>query len=81
MAREMELQYAVGGNSVDVAERVEAMIKGTHENVVDVEQDTAVGLLGHRGQKFPLLKPRRAKRHVAGGFSARLRKTARCRIA
>jgi len=53
MAGEMELHYAVRGDGVDIAEGVEAMVKGADEDVVEVEQDRAVGLLDYGAQEFP----------------------------
>src|ERR1700685_2879779 len=47
MAGEMELDHTPGGNRVDIAQRIEAMVKGADEDVVEVEQNRAVGLLRH----------------------------------
>ena len=41
------------------------MVKGADEDVIDVEQDRAVCLLGHGAQEFPLGEARGAERHVA----------------
>ncbi len=58
MAGKMELDHASGGYRIDVTNRVEAMVKCANEDVVDVEQDPAVCLLGHGTEEFPLRESR-----------------------
>ena len=65
MTGQMELDHAVRGDRIDVTNRIEAMIKSVDENIVDIEQDAAVGLLGHGTEEFPFGEPRRTKFHVA----------------
>ena len=51
---EMELPHPVDRDTVEIGEWIETMIEGTHINIVDVEQDQAVGFGGDGGEKFPL---------------------------
>ena len=57
MAGEMELDHAFGRHRVDIAARVKAMVKRVNEDVINVQEDRAVGLLGHGAREFPLRKP------------------------
>ena len=54
VAGEMELADAVGRHAVDEGPRVEAVVEAADVDVVDVEQDQAVGALGDGGDEFPL---------------------------
>jgi len=56
MAGKMQLDHASGGYRINVRDSVEAMVKCANEDVVDVEQDSAVGLRGHSTEEFPLRK-------------------------
>src|SRR5215469_8041502 len=63
--REMKLRNALSGDSGEVGRGVEAMVECIHVDVVDIEQDTAVGGLGHAREKFPFAHRRFAIREVA----------------
>src|SRR5580704_7492932 len=64
----MELNDSFGRNGVDIAMRVKAMVKGVDEDIVDVEQNAAVGFVDDRSQKLPFGKPRMRIGHVAGNI-------------
>jgi hypothetical protein len=49
VAGEVDLADAPGGQGVDVAAAVEAMVAGADVDVVHVEQQPAVGALGQFG--------------------------------
>src|SRR5216683_7498654 len=66
MPREMILPDALGRHGVDIVVRIKSMVERAHENIVDVEQDSAVSLFSYRRNKFPLGHRRIGKRHVAG---------------
>src|SRR5271170_8188023 len=53
VAGDVNLRDALDRNAVDVVEGVESMILGRDVDVVDVEQDSAVGRLHHLVQKLP----------------------------
>ena len=53
MAGEVELDHAFGGHRIDIADGVEAMVKRANKDVVNVQQDRAVGLLGNGRSEIP----------------------------
>ena len=53
---QMKLAYPRGRNGGEVLAPAEAMVAGGDEDVVEVEQDTAAGFLGHRRDEFPFLE-------------------------
>src|SRR5205807_10063422 len=65
MAGEMELHHAIDRYRIDIGARVEAMVERAHENIVHVEQNSAVRLIRDRGKKLPLGHRGIAKRQVA----------------
>src|SRR5208282_2029149 len=65
---EMVLDDALDRDRIDVFLGTEPMIERAHEDVVDVEQDSAIGFLGNRAQKLPLAERRITERHVAGNI-------------
>ena len=54
MAGEMELPHALARHAAQERERVEFMVEGADIDVVDVEQDLAVGAPGEFGDELPL---------------------------
>ena len=54
MPGEVELLHALDRDGCKVSAWVELMVLRTHIDVVDVEQDEAVRLLGHGAEKLPL---------------------------
>src|SRR6516165_4823184 len=64
--RKMKLHDPLDGNRVEVLFGAEPMIEGVDENIVDVEENPAVGLLRNRAQKLPFAQSRIAERQVAG---------------
>jgi len=54
MSRQVDLLHASDGHGIDEARRVVAVVDAAHVDVVDVEQQQAVGLLGQRSEEFPL---------------------------
>src|SRR5579862_700297 len=68
MPREVELDDAFARNRVDIGARIETMIERADEDVVDVEQDAAVGALCDLREELPFGHLRIAKRHVAGNI-------------
>src|SRR6266850_1264462 len=67
VAGEMNLPDARGGQRAQVAMRVEAVIRGAHEDVVDVAQDAASGAPGERRDEFPFEDRRMAVAQVRRG--------------
>jgi len=65
VACEVNLLHALGGDGVQVLERVELMVHRAHVDVVDIEQDQAIGTLRDLGEKLPFAETRIAKFHVA----------------
>ena len=65
VAGEMNLPNALARHSAKVVEGVEAVVVGADVDVVDVQQDPAVGPLGDGGQKLPLRDARVGVGHVA----------------
>ena len=54
VAGDVNLRDAVGGHCVHVSQRIEAVVLRRDVNVIDVEQDAAVGALDDFVQKLPL---------------------------
>ena len=50
---QMNLEDAIRRDRVDVFHRIEAMIMRTDEDIVDIEQDAAVGFFRDRHQEIP----------------------------
>ncbi len=71
VAGEMELDHAVARDSLDVVGGVEAVVAGANEDVVDVEENAAVGVLGDLAEEFPLAHGRVAKGDVGGDILER----------
>ena len=65
VAGEMELHDPIDRYRIDVLLGAEAMIEGADEDVVNVEQNSAIGFIGDRTQEFPLGQPRILKGQVA----------------
>ena len=59
------LLHAFGGNGVEILERVELMVDRAHVDVVDIEQDQAIGAPGDLAEELPFGEVRIAERHVA----------------
>src|SRR3989449_11744204 len=53
VTREVDLADALRRQGVQIAPRIEAVVAGTHEDVVDVAQDAASGAPGERRDEFP----------------------------
>src|SRR5579875_2201365 len=66
MAGKVELDHTLWRYGIDVSLRIEAMVEGVDVNVVDIEQNPTVDLVGHRPQKLPFLHLRDAKGQVTG---------------
>src|SRR5216684_3251986 len=68
MAREMELRDPVDRNRIDINFGVKAMVEGADEDIVDIEQDSAVSFAGHRRKELPFGQSRmsigKVARHV-----------------
>ena len=58
MTGQMELDHTFGWDRIDVTNRIEAVIKSVDENIVDIEQDAAIGLLRDGTEEFPFREPR-----------------------
>src|SRR5207237_10140796 len=66
MAGQVELRDPIGGDAGQVVARIESVVAGADIDVVDVEQDAAVGALGDPGEEFPLGHRRATEGDVAG---------------
>jgi hypothetical protein len=62
---EMKLHYAFRRHRVDITMRVEAMVEGVHEDIVDVQQNPAISVLSDCRKEFPFRQPRVLISHVA----------------
>src|SRR5690349_16379746 len=58
MAREVELLHALRRNTVHVSARVESVVEAADEDIVDVEEDEAVGAPCYLAEEFPLCHDR-----------------------
>src|SRR5690242_8150566 len=65
MAGEVELSDPVDRNGVDINPGIELMVEGVHIDIVDVEQNSAVRLFGHRGKELPFAHRRKREFHIA----------------
>ena len=65
VARQMALHDAVVWNGANVFKRVEFVVDAGNEYVVYIEQQAAIGLLGHATDEFPFGHGGSGKRHVA----------------
>ncbi len=63
---EVELDDAVGGNTVEEGQRVVAVIERAHVDVVDVKQQPAAGAPRQLGDEFPLRHLGAVELHVRG---------------
>src|SRR5258708_7179970 len=60
MTREMNFADALRRQGTQIAPRIEAVVAGAHEDVVDVAQDAASGAPGERRDEFPFRDRRMA---------------------
>jgi hypothetical protein len=52
MPSQVKLDHALSWHRVDITDRIEGVVKGVNEDVVNVEQDCAVGFVG--AKELPL---------------------------
>src|ERR1700683_551847 len=65
MPGEVYLLHALARNGMQVAVGIKFVIDAAHEDIVDVEQNEAIGLLRHRLEELPLREARVAKADIA----------------
>jgi len=65
VARKVNLLHALRGDGIQVLERIELVIDRAHVDVVDVEQNQAIGARGDLAQKLPLCQAGIAEPDVA----------------
>src|SRR3974390_1948267 len=54
MPAKVDLENSVRWDRIDVVKRAEAVVMRTDEHVVDIEENAAIGSLGHFAEKFVL---------------------------
>ena len=65
MAGDVKLGHALRRNGVQIIERIETVVARGDIDIIDIQQDAAIGPLHHFGQKFPLGHFRNMKLRVA----------------